>query len=130
MTTSGPSPTGPTGSRDDRSPRPPTRGPRRGRVVAVFAALLIAFAAGLWGSIVRPPAYEVRGEVVARAAPDLLVIRHEAVAVLGMSAMETMTVVAEPRLLDDVRLAAGDRVRMAVRQRGDEVVVVWLEKER
>lgn len=125
MTTSGPSPTWPPLAGDAPNPF------RRGRVVvvALFATLLTAFAAGLWGTLLRPPAYEVRGEVVARAAPDLLLVRHEAVATLGMSAMETMAVVGEPRMLDAAALIPGDRVRMAVRQQGDEVVLVWVEKQ-
>ena len=125
MTTSGPSPTWPPPAGDAPNPF------RRGRVVvvALFATLLTAFAAGLWGTLLRPPAYEVRGEVVARAAPDLLLVRHEAVATLGMSAMETMAVVGEPRMLDAAALIPGDRIRMAVRQQGDEVVLVWVEKQ-
>lgn len=78
----------------------------------------------------RPPAYEVRGEVVARAAPDLLLIRHQAVSALGMSAMEMMAVRAEPAKLDAARLAPGDRVRLAVRPAGNDVTLVWVEKER
>jgi len=127
VTTSGPSPTWPAAA-GDPSPAPSSR---RGRVVvvALFAALLAAFAAGLWGTLLRPPAYEVRGEVVARAAPDLLLVRHEALATLGMSAMETMAIVGEPLMLDAAELVPGDRVRMAVRQQGDEVVLVWVEKQ-
>src|SRR5207249_9623714 len=53
-------------------------------LVLLFFLLLVLFAAGLWGTVVRPAAYEVRGEDVARAAPDLLLIRHQAVTALGM----------------------------------------------
>ena len=60
--------------------------------------LLLAFAAGIWGTVLRPPAYEVKGEVVARAAPGLLIVRHEAVSALGMAAMELMAVEGEPAL--------------------------------
>lgn len=90
--------------------------------------LLLAFAAGIWGTVLRPPAYEVKGEVVARAAPGLLIVRHEAVSALGMAAMELMTVEGEPTLFDTTPLAAGDRVRLAVRAEGDRIKVVWLEK--
>jgi hypothetical protein len=130
VTTCGPHRTWPRTGDDPSPPLRPGRG-RRGRlvVVALFAALLTALAVGLWGTLLRPPAYEVRGEVVARAAPDLLLVRHEAVATLGMSAMETMAVAAEPGLLDAAGLVPGDRVRMAVRARGDEVVLVWIEKQ-
>lgn len=78
----------------------------------------------------RPAAYEVRGEVVARAAPDLLLIRHQAVSALGMGPMELMGVRGDPAALDAARVAAGDRVRLAVRPAGDEVRLVWIEKER
>ena len=91
---------------------------------------MVLFAAGLWGSIVRPAAYELRGEVIARAAPDLLLIRHQPITALGMGAMETMAVRGAPETLDAARLSPGDRVRLAVRPRGDDLVVVWLERER
>lgn len=131
MTTSGPDPTCLSRTGDSPSARHPAPGGRRGRlvVVALFATLLTAFAAGLWGTILRPPAHEVRGEVIARAAPDLLLVRHEALAPLGMSAMETMAIVSEPTLLDAAHLAPGDKVRMAVRQRRDDLVLVWIEKQ-
>jgi hypothetical protein len=90
--------------------------------------LLVAFAAGIWGTVLRPPAYEVKGEVVARATPRLLIIRHEAASALGMAAMELMTVEGEPAVLDAVPLTAGDRVRLAVRAEGERITVVWIEK--
>jgi Cu/Ag efflux protein CusF len=90
----------------------------------------VLFAAGLWGTVVRPAAYELRGEVVARAAADLLLIRHQPVTALGMGAMETMAVRGAPATLDAARLSPGDRVRLAVRQQGDDLVVVWVERER
>jgi Copper binding periplasmic protein CusF len=99
-------------------------------VVALFALLVILFAAGLWGTVVRPAAYQVRGEVVARAAPDLLLIRHQAVTALGMGAMELMAVRGAPAALDAAHLSPGDRVRLAVRPHGDEIVLVWVERER
>lgn len=97
-------------------------------VAAVFVLLLAGFAAGIWGTVVRPPAYEVRGAVVARPASNLLLVRHEAIDALGMSAMETMAVFADPALLDAADLAPGTRVRLAVRRRGDELVLVRVEK--
>jgi len=98
-------------------------------VVALFVLLIVLFAAGLWGTVVRPAAYEVRGEVVARAAPDLLLIRHQPIGALGMGAMEMMAVRGAPETLDAARLSPGDRVRLAVRARGDEIVLVWVERE-
>jgi hypothetical protein len=88
----------------------------------------VAFAVGLWGTVLRPAAYEVRGEIVARAAPDLLLVRHEAVAGLGMSAMETMAVRVAPSQLAGLRLEPGTPVRLAVRPEGDDLVLVWIER--
>jgi Cu/Ag efflux protein CusF len=90
--------------------------------------LLGAFAAGLWGTVLRPAAYEVRGTIVGRPAPDLILVRHEAVAPLGMDAMELMAVSAPPALLDPVAPKAGDRVKLAVRQQGDLLVLIRIEK--
>jgi Cu/Ag efflux protein CusF len=99
-------------------------------LAAVFVLLLVAFAAGLWGTIVRPAAYEVRGEFVARAAAGVILVRHEAVSALGMSAMEMMAITADPALVDPLGLRPGDRVRLAVRPRGDDLVLVWIERVR
>ena len=90
--------------------------------------LLAAVAAGIWGTIIRPAAYEVRGTIVARPAPGMLLVRHEAVSALGMSAMELMAVSASPELLEPVAPKPGDRVRLAVRQRDDQLVLIRIEK--
>jgi len=90
--------------------------------------LLAAFAAGIWGTVIRPPAYEVRGTIVARPAPDMLLVRHDPVAALGMNAMELMAISASPALLDPVGPRPGDRVKLAVRQRDDQLVLIRIEK--
>jgi len=90
--------------------------------------LLAAFAVGIWGTVLRPSAYEVRGVVVARPAPDLIVVRHEPVPGLAMGAMELMAVSAEPVLLDPLAPKVGDRVRLAVRQRDDRLVLLRIER--
>ena len=113
----------------DANPHASRRARARRLLVLLFVLLLALFAAGLWGTVVRPAAYEVRGEVVARAAPDLLLIRHQPVTALGMGAMEMMAVRGAPETLDAARLARGDRVRLAVRARGDEIVLLWVERE-
>src|SRR5262245_46070141 len=53
---------------------------RRPRLVVglVFVVLLIGFAAGIWGTIIRPAAYEVRGTLIARPAANLLLVQHDA----------------------------------------------------
>ena len=112
------------------SPLASRRARARRLLVVLFVLLLVLFAAGLWGTVVRPAAYEVRGEVVARAAPDLLLIRHQAVTALGMGAMEMMAVRGAPATLDAARISPGDRVRLAVRATGDEISLVWIERER
>lgn len=89
--------------------------------------LLVAFAAGLWGTIVRPPAYEVTGDLVARPEPGLLLVRHEAVAGLGMRAMELMAIRADPATVDAARVGPGARVRLAVRPEGDEIVLLRID---
>jgi len=45
-----------------------------------------------------------------------------------MGAMELMAIFAEPARLDAAALAPGDRVRLAVRQREDEIVLLRVEK--
>ena len=90
--------------------------------------LVALFAAGLWGTVLRPAAYEVQGEFIARAAPNLILVRHGAIAGLGMSAMETMAVSATPEQLAALDARPGDRVRLAVRPRGDDLVLLWIEK--
>jgi hypothetical protein len=101
---------------------------RRLVVVLLFVVLVALFAAGLWGTVVRPAAYEVRGELVARAAPDLILIRHQPVTGLGMGAMELMAVQGAPATLDAATLTPGDRVRLAVRPAGDTLTLLWIER--
>ncbi|HEY7650583.1 MAG TPA: copper-binding protein [Methylomirabilota bacterium] len=97
-------------------------------LTGLFVVLVAAFAAGLWGTIIRPPAYEVRGVIVARPAPDLLLVRHEPVAALGMQAMELMAIMADPAQLDAADPHPGERVRLAVRQAGDQLVLIRLDR--
>lgn len=112
----------------ERSLRRLTTSAPRWAVALLFVALLAAFAAGIWGTVLRPAAYEVRGTIVARPASDMILVRHEPVAALGMAAMELMSVSAEPALLDPVALKTGDRVKLAVRQRGGGLVLIRIEK--
>ena len=78
--------------------------------------------------MLRPPAYEVRGEIVARPAANLILVRHEAVTALGMSSMELMAVFSDPALLDHADVKPGARVRLAVRRKNDELTLLRLEK--
>src|SRR2546426_12391474 len=119
-----------TSERSIGSGTPPSTRPFVPRRVAVllFVALLAAFAAGIWGTVIRPAAYEVRGTIVARSGPDMILVRHEPVSALGMGAMELMAVSASPALLDPVGPKPGDRVKLAVRQQNDQLVLIRIEK--
>ena len=77
--------------------------------------------------MLRPAAYEVRGTLVARPAANLLLVRHDDIPALGMRSMEMMAIFADPESVDRAGVAPGQRVRMAVRQRGDELQLVWIE---
>jgi len=70
----------------------------------------------------------VRGTVVARAASNLLLVRHDPVPGLGMGAMELMAIFVDPAQLDSAALMPGDRVRLAVRQKGDVLVLIRVQK--
>ena len=98
------------------------------RLALLFVGLLIAFAAGLWGTILRPAAFEVRGEFVARASPDLILVSHETISGIGMSAMEQMAISVTPAQVDPLALKPGDWVRLAVRQEGERLVLLRIER--
>jgi hypothetical protein len=89
---------------------------------------VVAFAAALWATVLRPPAYEVRGQIAARPAANLILVRHEAVPALGMTSMELMAVFSEPALLDAAGVKPGDRVRMAVRRKDDDLTLLRIER--
>ena len=96
-------------------------------VAGVFVLLVIGFAVGIWGTLLRPPAYEVRGTLVARPAANLLLVRHDAIPTLGMREMELMAVFADPALVDRAGVTPGERVRMGVRSRDDQLTLLWIE---
>ena len=66
--------------------------------------------------------------IVGRPAANLLLVRHEPVAALGMDAMELMAVFAEPAQLDAADPHPGERVRLAVRRAGDQIVLIRLDR--
>jgi Cu/Ag efflux protein CusF len=72
----------------------------------------------------------VRGAIVARPAANLILVRHEAVAALGMTSMELMAVFSDPVLLDRAQINPGDRVRLAVRRKADELTLLRIERIR
>jgi Cu/Ag efflux protein CusF len=78
--------------------------------------------------MLRPAAYEVTGEVIARPAANLILVRHEPVQPLGMGAMELMAVFAEPALIDAAAPVAGDRVRLMVRSVDGQLTILRISK--
>jgi Cu/Ag efflux protein CusF len=70
----------------------------------------------------------VRGVIVARPAVNLILLRHEAVPALGMTSMELMAVLSDPALLDAAGVEPGDRVRLGVRRKNDELTLLRIEK--
>lgn len=55
-------------------------------------------------------------------------MRHPAIAALGMGAMETMAIRATPAQYAALGLTAGDRIRLVVRPRGDELELLRIER--
>ena len=96
-------------------------------VVLVFVVLLIGFAVGIWGTLLRPAAYEVRGTLVARPAANLLLVRHDDVAALGMRAMDLMAIFGDPALVDRAGVVPGQRIRLAVRAQNDQLTLLRIE---
>ena len=76
----------------------------------------------------RPAAYEIRGEIVARPASNLILVRHDALAALGMDSMDLMAVLADPAQLDAAAIHPGDRVRLAVRRHENDLTLIRIEK--
>jgi copper binding protein CusF len=72
----------------------------------------------------------VRGTIVARPAANLLIVRHDEIPALGMRAMELMTIFTEPSTVDQAGVQPGERVRLAVRQRDNDLVLLWVERLR
>ena len=93
-------------------------------MAGLFLVLVVAFALGLWGTIIRPAAYEVTGEFIGRPAGNLILIRHAPVEALGMGAMELMAVFGDPAQIDAAALVPGDRVRLAVRPVDGELTLI------
>ena len=76
----------------------------------------------------RPPAYEVRGTVVARPASNLLLVRHDEIPALGMQAMDLMAIFGTPDAIDNAGVAPGQRVRLGVRQKDGDLTLLWVER--
>ena len=72
----------------------------------------------------------MRGTIVARPAANLLIVRHDEIPALGMRAMDLMTVVTDPSIVDQAGVTPGERVRLAVRQRDNDLVLLRIERLR
>jgi Cu/Ag efflux protein CusF len=120
----------PTRSGDPPSARSAPSRRTRWLLTGLFVVLLGAFAVGLWGTIIRPAAYEVTGGVIARPAANLILIRHDPVEALGMGAMELMAVFGEPQQIDAAAPVPGDRVRLTVRSVEGQLTLLRITKLR
>jgi hypothetical protein len=109
----------------ERPPAPSTSRTSFIAIAVVFVILLVGFGVGIWGTLVRPAAYEVRGTLVARPAANLLLVQHDEVPALGMRAMELMAIFGDPAAIDRAGVVPGKRVRLA-----DQLTLVWIEAAR
>jgi hypothetical protein len=97
--------------------------------------LLAGFAAGIWGTYREAfpgkGLYRVTGVFEGRAAGNTILVKHETVPGL-MPEMRSMVFVAESKeLLDKAALHPGDRVRLTVRQRAsNDLLVLEIRKLR
>ena len=96
--------------------------------------LLAGFAAGMWGSYRAAfpgrGLYRVTAVFEARAGDSLMLVRHDVVPGF-MGEMPSMAIYAEsPALLSAADLKRGDRVHLTVRQDGERVVAVEIQKIR
>jgi putative alpha-1,2-mannosidase len=106
----------------------------RWAVPVLFGLLLVAFAAGIWGSYRESfpgkGLYRVSGVFETRAGDTLILVKHDAVPGL-MQEMGSMALFAESReMLDRAELRPGERVRLTVRQLPDRLLIVEIQKVR
>ena len=102
--------------------------PSRFAAPAVFSLLLLALAAGIWGTYRNAypgrGLYRATGVFEARWGETAMLVRHEAVPGL-MDDMASMSLVAESKeLLDRAALKRGDRVRLTIRRTPEALRVV------
>ena len=105
---------------------------RRWVAPLLFAVLLAAFAAGIWGmyraNFPGKGLYRASGVYEARYGDVMLIVRHEKLPGL-MDSMDAMVLEAESKeLIDRAQLTRGDRVRLTIRPVGDRLVLVDIQK--
>jgi hypothetical protein len=105
---------------------------RRWVAPVLFAVLLAAFAAGIWGmyrsNFPAKGLYRASGVYEARYGDVMVIVRHEKLPGF-MDPMDAMVLEAESRdILDRAQLARGDRVRLTIRPVGDRLLLVDIQK--
>ena len=108
------------------------RPPRRWMAPVLFAVLLAAFAAGIWGmyraNFPGHGLYRASGVFEARYADVMVIVRHEKLPGV-MEQMDAMVLEAESKdILDRAQLTRGDRVRLTIRPAGERLVLVDIQK--
>jgi hypothetical protein len=108
------------------------RPPRRWIAPVLFAVLLAAFAAGIWGmyraNFPGQGLYRASGVFEARYADVMVIVRHEKLPGV-MEQMDAMVLEAESKdILDRAQLTRGDRVRLTIRPVGERLVLVDIQK--
>jgi hypothetical protein len=98
----------------------------------LFAVLLAAFAAGIWGiyrsNFPGQGLYRASGVYETRFTDTMVLVKHEKLPGL-MDEMQSMVLTAESKeLLDRAKLMPGDRVRLTIRPNGDRLVLVDIQK--
>lgn len=107
-------------------------GTRRWLAPLLYVVLVVAFAAGVWGSYraVFPARdlYRVTGVFESRVGDTMILVRHDKVPGL-MDEMKSMMFMVESRqLLDQAQLRTGDRVRFTLRQTPDKLLLVEIQR--
>ncbi|HTK92223.1 MAG TPA: hypothetical protein VL948_18480 [Verrucomicrobiae bacterium] len=105
---------------------------RRWVAPLLFAVLLAAFGAGIWGmyrsNFPGQGLYRASGVYEARYGDVMLIVRHEKLPGL-MDPMDAMVLEAESKaILDRAQLTRGDRVRLTIRPLGARLVLVDIQK--
>ena len=98
----------------------------------LFAVLLAAFAAGIWGmyrsNFPGQGLHRADGVYEAGYAVVMVDVRHEKHPWF-MDQMDAMVLQAESKdILDRVQLTRGDRVRLTIRPVGDRLLLVDIQK--
>lgn len=105
---------------------------RRWVAPALFAALLAAFGAGIWGiyrsNFPGQGLYRASGVYETRLTDVMVIVKHEKMPGL-MDEMQSMVFMAESKdVLDRAKLSTGDRVRLTIRPTAERLLLVDIQK--